>query len=72
MAGRALKIDLKTAAVDPRLIGSSQSDSIVDASVDESSIRVRAYERWQARGCPIGSDQEDWLNAEAELRYHHE
>jgi hypothetical protein len=26
-----------------------------------------AYSYWQARGCPEGSPEEDWLRAEAEL-----
>jgi hypothetical protein len=27
-----------------------------------------AYTLWQARGCPDGSPDEDWLKAEQELR----
>jgi Protein of unknown function (DUF2934) len=27
-----------------------------------------AYFHWQARGCPIGSPEEDWYRAEFELR----
>ena len=38
-------------------------------NANESLIRIRAYERWEARGCPDGSDQEDWLAAEQELRH---
>jgi len=30
-------------------------------------IAERAYARWQQRGCPHGSDTEDWLAARAEL-----
>jgi Protein of unknown function (DUF2934) len=30
-------------------------------------IAVRAFELWQARGCPEGSAERDWLDAEAEL-----
>ena len=26
---------------------------------EEIAIAARAYELWQERGCPIGSDQED-------------
>ena len=29
---------------------------------------LRAYKLWQERGCPIGSPEEDWLRAEAEIR----
>jgi Protein of unknown function (DUF2934) len=31
-------------------------------------IATLAYELWQARGCPYGSPEEDWLRAESELR----
>jgi hypothetical protein len=31
-------------------------------------IAARAYELWQARGCPEGSPQEDWFRATEELR----
>ena len=30
-------------------------------------IAHRAYELWQARGCPSGDDRSDWLQAEREL-----
>ena len=30
-------------------------------------IAARAYELWEARGRPEGSDQEDWFEAEREL-----
>jgi hypothetical protein len=34
----------------------------------EQRIRERAYELWEQRGCPTGSDQDDWFHAEQELR----
>jgi Protein of unknown function (DUF2934) len=30
-------------------------------------IAALAYQYWQARGCPNGSLEEDWLRAEREL-----
>ncbi len=30
-------------------------------------ISRRAYEIWQARGCPQGTDLQDWLEAERQL-----
>lgn len=33
-------------------------------------IEARAHELWQARGCPEGSPDEDWLHAVKELREH--
>jgi hypothetical protein len=31
-------------------------------------IAQRAYEKWCQRGCPPGSDKQDWYDAEAELQ----
>ena len=31
-------------------------------------IATLAHELWQARGCPYGSAEEDWLRAESEVR----
>jgi hypothetical protein len=42
----------------------------VDVSSDlpsQEDIAVRAYFYWEARGCPDGSPEEDWLRAEREL-----
>lgn len=36
-------------------------------NMDSSTIRDRAYARWQERGCPTGSPEHDWLEAEQEL-----
>ena len=61
MAGRAMKIDPKSAL-------QSNAESIATDEIPREEIARRAYELWQARGCPIGSEQEDWLQAESELR----
>ena len=39
-----------------------------EAPVDPETVEAMAYQLWLQRGCPIGSDQEDWYRAEAELR----
>ena len=31
---------------------------------DQTEIAAAAYCLWQERGCPIGSDHEDWFRAE--------
>jgi hypothetical protein len=36
--------------------------------LDEQDIADRAYRRWVDRGCPQGSPEEDWFEAERELR----
>ena len=34
----------------------------------DSEIAQRAYDRWVARGRPVGDGQEDWFAAQAELQ----
>ncbi len=34
---------------------------------NEAEVCERAYLRWQERGCPVGSPDEDWFRAEREL-----
>ena len=36
--------------------------------IPHDKIAMRAYEKWCKRGRPNGSHQQDWLEAEAELR----
>lgn len=35
--------------------------------IQQDEIARRAYEIWQARGCPHGDGHQDWQAAEAEL-----
>lgn len=37
-------------------------------SPTESEIAIVAFQLWLQRGCPIGSDQEDWFQAEVMLK----
>ena len=37
------------------------------ATPGHEQIALRAYELWISRGCPIGSPELDWLQAEMEL-----
>jgi Protein of unknown function (DUF2934) len=34
---------------------------------DEEAIARLAYQLWEARGCPAGTAEQDWLEAEAML-----
>jgi hypothetical protein len=36
--------------------------------VPHEKIAMRAYEKWCKRGRPHGTDKQDWLEAERELR----
>jgi hypothetical protein len=42
-------------------------EHLINSTPGHEVIAVRAYELWIARGCPIGSPELDWLQAEAEL-----
>lgn len=35
--------------------------------IPDDVIAVRAFHKWQARGCPIGDDASDWFAAREEL-----
>jgi hypothetical protein len=35
---------------------------------ENQSIGEIAYQLWQARGCPEGTAEQDWLDAERQLR----
>jgi hypothetical protein len=35
---------------------------------NQDEVAALAYNLWQERGCPNGSDQEDWFRAETELK----
>ena len=36
--------------------------------VPHEKIAMRAYDKWCKRGRPQGTDKQDWIEAEAELR----
>ena len=36
--------------------------------ISTEKIRRKAYELWEARGCPAGSSEQDWYRAEAQLQ----
>jgi Protein of unknown function (DUF2934) len=36
----------------------------------DHDIAVLAYHLWMKRGCPIGSPDDDWFRAEADLKNH--
>ena len=40
----------------------------LEPNCNEDEVAALAYKLWQERGCPNGSDQEDWFRAENELK----
>lgn len=39
----------------------------VAEQITDEMIAVRAYERWQHRGCPLGEHEQDWFASRTEL-----
>ena len=37
--------------------------AVTPPGIDEALVRRRAFELWQARGCPMGSPEDDWFTA---------
>ena len=62
----------RATALDPKAAATKEAKSSVQPAAAENStdaqIATLAYRLWQERGCPIGSPEEDWFQAESELR----
>lgn len=50
--------------------GNQSSMDSREKRFSNSDVASRAYERWQLRGQPDGSAEEDWFEAERELESH--
>jgi hypothetical protein len=61
MTGKALAVNRNTEAPET-------DEHKTSEPVSETAIAAFAYELWQKRGCPIGSPERDWHNAEEQLR----
>ena len=51
---------------EPAELAAQMQEVVPDCNQDE--VAALAYKLWQERGCPIGSDQEDWFRAENEVQ----
>lgn len=51
----------------PRSVLPVTEPEMQDVIPDQQAVAVRAYELWMIRGCPIGSPEVDWGQAEQEL-----
>jgi len=65
MAGRAMKLSPKRRGGFPPVEALERSQL---EEVAGDAIALLAYQRWRERGCPIGSDLEDWFQAERDLQ----
>jgi len=46
----------------------SPSAAVGSAGPQHEQIAVRAYQLWEAKGRPVGTDREDWIEAERLMR----
>ncbi|MBZ5512186.1 MAG: DUF2934 domain-containing protein [Acidobacteriia bacterium] len=46
---------------------SARTSTIPDPTQLEKQIRLRAYALYESRGCEVGHELDDWLQAEAEI-----
>ena len=46
----------------------AKTPTAASTHVPQEKIAQRAYEKFMKRGCIHGHDQQDWMEAEAELR----
>ena len=65
MASRVLKIDPKKSGLSHP---TDTTERHASETVSENAVAALAYQIWLKRGCPIGSDQEDWFRAEEDLK----
>jgi hypothetical protein len=51
-----------------RVVTPTPAPQTTPVKIPHEKIAMRAYEKWCKRGRPNGTDRQDWLEAEAELR----
>lgn len=51
-----------------RVVTPTPMQSGPQVKIPHEKIAMRAYEKWCKKGRPCGSDMQDWLEAEAELK----
>jgi hypothetical protein len=47
---------------------SAQPSTMSSIPIPQEKIAMRAYEKWIKRGKPQGTEMQDWLEAEMELK----
>jgi Protein of unknown function (DUF2934) len=51
-----------------RVVTPPMAQPTTPVKIPHEKIAMRAFEKWCKRGQPHGTDKQDWLEAEAELR----
>lgn len=60
-------METMSSTADKRRPPSTNKSDTAPSEDREARIACRAYELWQARGCPSGDELSDWLQAEREV-----
>ena len=67
LSRRALEHSQQAYQHEERTLQGTENERVI-ATFGHEDIAVLAHALWQARGCPQGSPEEDWLRAAQELR----
>ena len=46
----------------------TMQQAMTQNSVAQDKVAARAYQKWMQKGCKHGTDTQDWLEAEAEIK----
>ena len=65
MSSRSLKTEPTNSATSAK---DNPGEARMVENVNKNAVAALAYQLWQKRDCPIGSDQEDWFRAESQLK----
>jgi len=66
MASSALATEQKKSVTTEIIDDRVQPD--LSENLDEQEIATFAYQLWEERGCQIGSPEQDWFEAERQLK----
>jgi DUF2934 family protein len=67
MSATATRSKIANSPGDARAVEPNQAESLPQSAAS-NEIANLAYALWQGRGCPDGSAEVDWLEAERQLR----
>ncbi len=59
---------LATKTLRPGARGTVPPQAGPTATISHEAIARLTHQKWQKRGCPVGDEQRDWFEAEAELK----
>ena len=64
----AKQVTKMTVEPDSTVESHESARQVVSQPENQQEVAALAYEFWHARGCPVGSPEDDWFRAERELQ----